>query len=87
MANQPYNNQGVGPADDIVDITPSDSADQNLLLSYRGFMVTGAGDVGIITKAGTTIVVPGCQPGTIYPLGVSRFRVTGTTATGIKGIV
>lgn len=87
MANQIFNSVMNGPADDVVDITTSDSTDQNPLLSYRGFMVTAAGDVSVVTKAGTTVTIPGCVVGTVYPIGVSRFRATGTTATGIKGLV
>lgn len=87
MANQPFNSVMNGPAEDMVDITLSDSADQNPLLSYRGFMVTAAGDVSIVSKAGNIVTVPGCQPGVMYDIGVSRFRSSGTTATGIKGLV
>lgn len=36
---------------------------------------------------GTTITIPGCAVGTVYPIGVSRFLSTGTTATGIIGLV
>lgn len=71
---------------DVVDITTSDTADQKPY-AFRGFMVTGAGNVAVITAAGTTVTIPGCLVGIQYVGGISRFLTTGTTATGIKGLV
>lgn len=67
-------------------ITPSNTDDQTNF-AFRGFMVTTAGNVEVDTAGGTTIVIPACQPGVQYALGVARFRAANTTATGIIGLV
>jgi hypothetical protein len=85
VGNQLNNPSTLVPMD-VVDITTSDSADQKPY-AFRGFMVTGAGNVAIITPAGTTVTIPGCAAGTIYGIAVARFLAANTTATGIKGLV
>lgn len=83
------NNPSVLVPMDVVDITTSDTTDQKPY-AFRGFMVSSAGDVAIITPAGTTVTIPGCLVGYQYAIGVSRFLTTGTTVatrTGLKGLV
>lgn len=87
MPGQTFNNVMNGPAEDVIDITLSDSADQNPLTAFRGFMVTVAGNVAVNTIQGDNRLVPACQPGVIYDIGVTRFLATNTTATGIKGLI
>ncbi|MEM8654400.1 MAG: hypothetical protein AAGF36_06615 [Pseudomonadota bacterium] len=38
-------------------------------------------------KDGDTLTLPGLTPGVIYPIRAVRVAATGTTATGIKGLV
>ena len=67
------------------DITPDDGAD--LPKVTRGLMVATAGDVAVKFKSGDTLTLPGLTPGVVYPLRVARVMATGTTATGLKGLV
>ena len=83
----PMNSRLSRPGYDIIDITLSDSADQLPGSFYQGFMVTVAGNVAIIDPDGVTTIIPGCQAGVQYAQLVRRFLSTGTTATGIKGIL
>lgn len=53
----------------------------------RGLMVTVAGDVAVTTVDGSAITLPGLVPGVIYPIRVKIVKVSGTTATGIIGLV
>jgi hypothetical protein len=67
------------------DIAPDDSAD--LQTVTRAFILGGGGDVAVVLKDGDTITLSGLAAGVIYPLRVSRVLATGTTATGLKGLV
>ena len=53
----------------------------------RGFMVGGAGDVAVTLKSGDAVTLPGLMAGVVYPFRISKVRDSGTTATGIKGLV
>ena len=74
-----------GPVTGGFDITPNDSAD--LPAVTRGVMVAAGGDVSVTFRDGSVVTLPGLTPGVIYPLRVTRVRATGTTATGLKGLV
>ena len=74
-----------GPICGGFDIQPDDDADVESVT--RGLMVTGAGDVTVILKNGETLTLPALAPGVVYPIRVSRALDSGTTATGIKGLV
>ncbi len=66
----------------LVDSSLSDSVDQVYIC--KAFRVgTTAGPVKVTTKNGTTIVIPNVQVGETICLRVTRFWLTGTTATGI----
>ncbi|WP_415919311.1 spike base protein, RCAP_Rcc01079 family [Tateyamaria sp. SN6-1] len=67
------------------DVTPADGAD--LAQVTRAVMVSGAGDVAVTLKNGDALTLPGLTPGVIYPLREARVWATGTTATGVKGLV
>jgi hypothetical protein len=65
-------------------ITTSDAADQDDRFAFRFFEVTVAGDVSIIDPlTDATLLLPARAVGVRHEIGVSRFRATGTTATGI----
>ena len=64
---------------------PDDTAD--LPQITRGFMVGGAGDVAVTLKSGDAVTLPGLMAGVVYPFRISKVRDSGTTATGIKGLV
>lgn len=74
-----------GPICGGFDITPDDAND--LASMTRGIMVSGAGDLHAVLKDGDALTLPGLTPGVIYPLRVVRVLSTGTTATGLKGLV
>lgn len=72
-----------GPGDDAYMITPANSL---LAQPVRALYITGAGDIAIITRSGAsrTLTVPANFS---LPVGVTQVSSTGTTATGIIGIV
>ncbi|MEH6674291.1 spike base protein, RCAP_Rcc01079 family [Sulfitobacter sp.] len=74
-----------GPICGAFDVVPDDAAD--LAQVTRGFMVGGAGDVAVTLKSGDAITLVGLVAGVVYPFRVAQVRGTGTTATGIKGLV
>jgi hypothetical protein len=70
------------PADDAVEVTPSDTADIDVT---RGINVATAGDVKVTTKKGTTTVVY-IAAGIAFPIRASRIWSTDTGATGIVAL-
>jgi hypothetical protein len=51
-------------------------------------MVNAAGDVKVdFVDSGTAIVLPGLLVGVVYPFRVKRVYDTGTTATGLVGLI
>lgn len=72
------------PADNAFDIVPADGAD--LALTPRALWINGAGTIKVTMKGGG--VVTFTHPGGA-PLDIRARRVwsTGTTATGIIGLV
>jgi threonine dehydrogenase-like Zn-dependent dehydrogenase len=72
------------PATDLLPITPDDAAD--LAAVTLGLNVATPGAVRVTTKGGTTASVT-LVPGVILPLRVTRVWATGTTATGIVGLI
>lgn len=73
------------PVEGGFDITPDDATD--LPTVTRAMMVTSAGTVTAQMLSGETIALPGLTPGVIYPFRVVRVLASGTTATGLKGLV
>ena len=67
------------------DITPDDATD--LVSLTRAIILEGAGDVAVILKNGDAIALPVLAAGVIYPVRVARVLATGTTATGLKGLI
>jgi len=73
------------PAADAFPITPADGTD--LSVAARALYVGGAGDVEVVTLAGTTVRFVGLGAGTTLPCSVRRVRATNTTASNIVGLV
>ena len=73
------------PIEGGFDITPDDATD--LPSVTRALMVASAGSVAVSLRNGDTITLPGLTPGVIYPLRITRVLASGTTATGLKGLV
>lgn len=73
-----------GPATDILPITPDDSTDLPSV-AIALYVETG-GDLVITTVTGATRTVA-VDDFSILPVGVTCVQATGTTATGIHGMV
>lgn len=67
------------------DVAPADGID--LPCVTRAVMVGGAGDLAVVLKNGDAITLPGLTPGVVYPIRASQIAASGTTATGIKGLI
>jgi hypothetical protein len=76
---------GLGAYDAFV-ITPSDTVDFSQG-TVRGIYVGGAGNVTLITPAGTTVLFTALPVGTFMPVLASRVKATGTTATALVGLL
>ncbi|MFM9871991.1 MAG: hypothetical protein ACKVQS_00840 [Fimbriimonadaceae bacterium] len=77
----------VGHQDPVFDafaVTPSDTAD--LAQVTRGVYVGGAGALKVTLAGGSTVTFTGLTAG-IWPFEVVRIFATGTTATGLIGLV
>ena len=71
------------PGDDCFPITPADGTD--LEVNTRALVIAAGGDVKFNTESGQTRT---CTfPAGVIPIRVSRVWSTGTTATGISGLV
>lgn len=75
------------PATDLVAVTPADGTDLQWATPIRGFMCGTGGNVSVLTLAGNTVVVTGCVAGQVYQIAAQRINATGTTASGITGLV
>jgi hypothetical protein len=67
------------------DIAPDDATDLSSVT--RAIILGAAGDVAVVLKNGDAITLPALAAGVIYPVRVSRVLATGTTATGLKGLI
>ena len=66
-------------------VTPDDETDLSEIV--RGLMVATTGDVQLRMASGATIALPALLPGVQYAVRATRVFATGTTATGIVGLV
>lgn len=73
------------PARAAFAVTPSDAAD--LPQPTRAVYVAGAGDLRVTMVSGDVVTFAAVQPGLVYPLRVARVMASGTTATGILGLL
>ncbi len=72
------------PAIRIIEITPDDAAD--LPETVTALNVATPGAVRVTTLDGSTATLS-IHPGQAFPVSVRRVWLTGTTATGIRGLV
>lgn len=82
-----YRNYNAGlesPASDLLEITPSDTID--LQTTVRGINVAASGNVKVRTIQGTDATVY-IAAGSAFPVRAVRVFATGTTATGIVGLI
>jgi len=86
MASNPFTSSGgnlTGLTRDIVPVTPSDSVDISAgAVAVAITCKLGGGNVVITTVAGFDRTYP-ISLGEVLPVGISRVKATGTTATGI----
>ncbi len=73
-----------GPATDIVPVVPSDAAD--LALTAIALFIETAGALNIVTVGGQERLV-NVDDFFLLPVGVTRVKQTGTTASGIHAMV
>lgn len=78
-----FNKQDSGPGTPIA-VTPADS---DLAIPLRGFMIGAAGNVSVRNVEGVDVTITAPAVGVIHPIMCRRINATGTTATGIVGIV
>lgn len=71
------------PGRDAAAVTPSDSTH---LGNVRSLWIGGAGDVAVVTPAGSTVTFAGATAGSIIPMQVVKVNSTNTTATSIVAI-
>ena len=72
------------PASTIIDVTPSDTTDLSDVTSALNVATPGTVRVTTLDGSITDITV---APGHAFPLRVTRVWATGTTATGIRGLI
>ena len=75
----------IDPADGGFDITPNDTV--NLTVPARGLYLAESGDVKVDMINGNTITFSNMAAGIVHPLQVRRVYSTGTTASGIIGVL
>lgn len=87
MANYtPYQHlksENTAPSFDAAAVTPSDYAE---IPPCRALYVGGAGDLNVVTAAGTTVKFVGVGAGSILPVVVTKVLSAGTTATSIVAL-
>jgi len=66
-------------------ITPDDNTDLSLLA--RGIYVGTSGDLKVTMADNTTVTFGSIAAGVVHPIAVKRVWSTGTSASGIKGLV
>lgn len=90
MANDRYATHAAtltGPADDVVPVTPSDAADLTEAIRAIRLAATGtAGIVRITTRTGSVRDLP-IVPGEQWNVRIVRVWTTGTTASGLWGLI
>lgn len=66
-------------------VTPNDGAD--LAKVTEGLFIGAAGNVAVVMQDGSSVTFTGLAAGVVHRLSVKRVLATGTTATGIVGLV
>lgn len=80
-----YNRSLTAPATDAFAIAPNDGAD--FARPARAIYVGSGGDLALVTMAGSQVLFSSLNAGTILPVSATRVRATGTTATGLVGLL
>ena len=75
----------VYPGSGAFSITPSDAT---VFAEYtRGLYVGVSGNVAVKMADGTTVTFTNLAAGIVHPLRVQQVLATGTTATGVIGVI
>jgi len=74
----------MGPADDIIPVTPNDSTDFTEVAI--ALYITTGGAVSFVSARGESRTVT-VGDNTLFPVGVRRVNATGTDATDIHALV
>ena len=83
MATPGKSHGDLGIAEDYWTITPSDSTD--LAVNVRAIVIAVAGDIKVTRVDGTAVTLT--VPAGLLPIRATRVWATGTTATGLTGLV
>ncbi len=76
------------PGIDLVDLDAAKSDTVNLATPIRGIIIGVAGTVAIVTPLGNTRVLPAAMAvGVVHSIRALRVNSTGTTATGLIGVI
>jgi hypothetical protein len=75
-----------GLSDPLTDGVAVTTSDATVLTTTRAVFVGGAGNLTVVTSAGTTLTLTGVTAGTLLPLRVTKVKATGTTATNIAAL-
>lgn len=76
------------PSEDFFAITPSDDAEDNFANPIRSLYVGTGGDVAFVKLySDEPVVVPDIPSGYIFPGWARRIHATGTTASGLIGLL
>ncbi len=73
------------PATDAFAITPDDASE--LTYITRAIFVGLDGDIKVKMKDGTAVTFQNCVAGSVLPIRASQVYATGTTATGLIGLI
>lgn len=74
-----------GPANHGFAVTPNDATD--LAEITRAVYVGGGGALAVVLNSSAELVLLNVAAGALLPLRARRVKATGTTATGIVGLV
>jgi len=72
--------------DDAIPVTPDDTTNDPAG-PFAGFHTGSGGTIVVRTVKGTVRALPSLPAGIIFPLAIMRVNATGTTATGVLGMV
>lgn len=75
----------ISPATAAFAVTPNDTLD--LPEVTRAVYIGASGVLAVRMSSGETVTFPGVLGGSTLPLRIDRVLATGTTATGIVGLV
>lgn len=67
-------------------VTPSDSANDPAA-PFAGFYTGSGGSIRVLDEEGNDTTFANLPAGTVMTLAILRVFVTGTTATGVKGMI